>query len=520
MKNVGNRIARGAVWMVLFKVIERSLGLISTIILARLLVPNDFGIVAMATSIIYALDLLNSFSFELALIQKRSTREVDYNTAWTFRILLSFVVAGTLALLAGPAANFYGQPDLPPVILVLAIGVVAESFQNIGTVMYLKEMNFRKEFILRALVKIIAFSTTVPLAFYLRDYWALVIGMVVGRLATVVLSYMLHPYRPKLSIAAWRELFGFSIWLFLNNVNMFLRLRLADFVIGRSVGAAQLGLFSVAYEIAHLVSSELIAPINRAVFPGFSQIASDRARLRQQLLNVLAVTCLLSLPAALGVAAIADLVVPILLGPSWLETIPLIRLLALHGTYVGIVATITSVYLAIGRPQIPTLVGAVYVVVLLSLLLYLTPERGPLGAAYACLLSALLMTPVVLVVLMRVLALSLGQIVATFWRPLTAATVMYLAVREVVLALGTGESFLETLMTMALCIVLGGTVYLAAISLLWLVCAKPDGAERIISELLVRRLRRWAILSDSRPSGPSTPRGATSEGPTFETGRR
>jgi len=495
-------MAKGALWMVLFKFVERTLGLISTVILARLLVPADFGIVAMATSVVYALDLLNSFSFEMALIQQTNITDKHFDTAWTFRIIFGLVVGVALIFLAGPAEQFFNEPDLLVIILCLAFGVVAESFQNIGTVRFQKDLEFSKEFVLRALVKLIAFATTVPLAFYLRNYWALVAGMVVGRLSTVVLSYVMHPYRPWFSVAAWRDLFGFSIWLFLNNIIMFLRLRSADFVIGRTIGAAQLGLFSVAYEIAHLASSELVMPINRAVFPGFSKIASDRSRLRQEFLNVIGVTCLFAIPAGLGVAAVAELIVPILLGDKWLDAIPLIRVLALHGIYGAMTITMSSAYLALGRPRVLTVVGSIYVIVLLALLLYMTPRGGPMGAAYATLITALLMTPIVFTVLLRVLELRLKRLISSIWRPALAATLMYFAVRALLDYLGTGETLFDAISILVACFIGGIVTYSAALMTFWQLSGRPRGAEGIVMRMLAQRISGRADLPVSEDPRP------------------
>lgn len=109
--------------MVLFTIAGRILGLVSTVVLARLLAPTDFGLVAMAMSIVYALELLNSFGFEYVLIHLKDAGRSQYNTAWTIRLIFAFLVATLLVVLAEPAANFYDQPDLPAIVYCLAFAV-------------------------------------------------------------------------------------------------------------------------------------------------------------------------------------------------------------------------------------------------------------------------------------------------------------------------------------------------------------------------------------------------------------
>src|SRR5205809_4367371 len=121
MQDINQKMARGAAWMVFFKITDRSIGLLSTMILARLLVPADFGLVAMATAIITMLELLGSFSFDLALIQNQQAEPKNYNTAWTFNVLYAAGSACTLLILALPVAHFYGEPRLRYVMPALAL---------------------------------------------------------------------------------------------------------------------------------------------------------------------------------------------------------------------------------------------------------------------------------------------------------------------------------------------------------------------------------------------------------------
>src|SRR5262245_11959353 len=121
---VQGRMAKGAIWMVLFKLVERSLGLISTLILARLLVPADFGTVAMAMSFVLMAELLTAFSFDVALIQNSDATEEHYSSAWTGNLLLGLLIGALMAGLSVPVAAFYQRPELVPVVCALALGPV------------------------------------------------------------------------------------------------------------------------------------------------------------------------------------------------------------------------------------------------------------------------------------------------------------------------------------------------------------------------------------------------------------
>ena len=167
----------GIAWMVVARLMDRSIGIVSTLILARLLVPGDFGLVAMATAIAGALELLGAFSFDLALIQKQNAEKRHYNTVWTFNVLFGCCCGALLILLAAPAAAFYRESRLPPVMVVLAASVAIAGFTNVGVVNFRKDLHFRNEFKFLFLKRITTFMVTIGFAFVLKSYWALLIGI-------------------------------------------------------------------------------------------------------------------------------------------------------------------------------------------------------------------------------------------------------------------------------------------------------------------------------------------------------
>ncbi len=488
MQSLGNQLAKGAVWMILLKFSERGLGLISTLILVRLLAPADFGLVAMATAVVAGLELINAFGFEIVLVQKRNVQDVHYNTAWTFRLLFATLAAVMLVSLSIPAASFYEEPRLVTIILVLALGTFVGGFANIGTVQFQKELNFPKEFILRLTVKLVSFSIAVPLAFYLRSYWALLGGMVSMRVALVVMSYVMHSYRPRFSIEAWRELFSFSIWLFIGNLLFFLRLRSADFIIGKMTGSTQLGLYSVSYELADLPTTEFVMPVNRAAFPAYSKVANDQPQLRKHYLDVNGLVALFAFPAGLGFGAIAELMVPVLLGEKWLETVELIKVLVLNGTLIAIQVNISSIYLALGRPNLSVLVSGVYVALSLPMLIYFTNIHGAIGAAWVYLATSLIVAPLNYFLLLRLLRLKLGTFLASMWRPLASSAVMYYLVTSFVDYFGTSDNLAVNLWGLIVGVVIGVSIFSVTDALLWWICGRPDGAEQRVLTVLESRI--------------------------------
>lgn len=478
-------MVRGAIWMVLFKFIDRGIGLVSTMILARLLVPEDFGLIAMAMSLVAILEVFGAFGFDMAIITNPAAERRHYDTAWTFNVLFGLVCGIALLGLAVPAAGFFQETRLVPIVLVLAAASLVQGFENIGVVAFRKELRFDKEFRFLLGKRIASFAVSIPLALVWQSYWALVAGILAGRITNVLLSYYVHPYRPRFSLAARGELIHFSKWLLLNNLLVFGRERSGDFVIGRLAGPRSLGLYSVGYELSYLPATELVAPINRAVFPAYAKLATEADRLKGYFLRVLGVIAVLALPAGVGIALTAHLFVPLLLGTKWLDAIPIIRILAISGTLGALQTNFGSVYLAIGRPRITTEMMALNLIILVPLLIVMTRMHGSPGAAWAVLSTSLVMVCANIWRLKTALDLRMAALISNLHRPLIATLVMTLVIANLPEAGGAVESSHLSMFLVSL--VTGAAVYVAALLGLWYLEGRPQGAERDLLDRLLRR---------------------------------
>ena len=152
MEDVSRKMVRGAAWVIVARLSDRLIGLVSTVILVRILVPADFGLLAMATSIIAMLALISDFSFDLALIQNPKAERRHYDTVWTLNLLFSIAYALMLVLLAQPAAHFYHEPRLAAVMEWLALGTLIGGFTNVGIVAFRKACRFHRHGCLSAAV--------------------------------------------------------------------------------------------------------------------------------------------------------------------------------------------------------------------------------------------------------------------------------------------------------------------------------------------------------------------------------
>ena len=480
MEDVGKKVTTASIWMLMFKLTDRSLGIISTIILARLLIPGDFGLVAMAMAVVAILEIFSNFNFDTFLIRQPGVDRRLYDTAWTFNVIIGVSIAAILVAISPLMADFYREPRLRDVILALALAALIQGFENIGIVAFRKDMQFHKEFRFLLCKKLTGFLVTVPLAFILRSHWALVAGIISSRLAGMTASYLTQPYRPRFSLAAPSDLFHFSKWLLFNNISNMGRDRSSDFIVGRIAGPQALGLYSIALEIVTLPTTELVAPVNRAAYPAYSRLLGDMSKLRYTYLQVVSMVGLVALPAALGIGLTAPLFVPLVLGPKWLDAVGLMQILALGGAIGALQSSSWSVFLALGKARTVTYLGLGSLVLMLPMLVFFTKQRGAQGAALAQLTIMCLLVVVTYWLLLRDLELGLGALLARFWRPLIGMAAMAAVVIGLEGQWQIAEGVVAELMRLALVAGGGALTYAAAVLLAWWASGRPEGGEKLI----------------------------------------
>jgi lipopolysaccharide exporter len=418
-------VAAGAAIAVGMRWADRIIGVMSTLILARLLVPSDFGIVAAASLLIALVDVFFDMGVHIVLIQNRNASEDDFNTAWTLRVIQSIVVGCTVVALAGWAAGYFRNPLLVDVIQVMAVSIVIGGFENIAVVRFQKDMEFGRDFQFVFSKRIIGFAVTIIAAFQLQSYWALVLGTLAGRTAGVAISYLMCPTRPRFSLKKIRLLWSYSQWLLVNSVGSFSDQRMDKIYVGRVTGSAELGSYTLADEIAAMPSTELLAPIGRVLFPAFVAARESPAQFARAFLLALAVQAMIVIPAGAGLSLLAPEVVYFMLGEKWVSTIPLIRTLALMNIAFALASSSGYLLLAIGRYKENA--GIVWMRVLLfgaAILVFLPGDSVQAVAQLRLAVAFASLGVLMALVLHYIRQLRYRDLVAQVWRPIIGTSVM------------------------------------------------------------------------------------------------
>lgn len=485
-----HKTARGAGWVIGWRMSRRLLGFINLLVLARLLVPADFGVVALAAGLAGSLDALATVGVEDALVREQALNRALYDTGFTMNVLRGLLTGGVLAALAVPAAWFFRDPRLTDVILVLAALTMAAGFTNIGTVDFRRDLAFQKEFALLAIPRIAGFLVTLAIALQWRSYWALVAGIATNRLLQLGQSYVMHPYRPRISLRSWRRIIRFSLWSWAMSVTISLKDRTDNFLIGHVLGDAAVGTYALALEIGDLPSSELVGPLTRACYSSFAASRASGQGNREVYVRILAVVALFSVPASIGLSAVADVAVRLLLGANWLQAIPLVQAFGLFGSVAvfGMLSyNLLSVY-GVFAAQFRVLVLSA--TVRLTLLLIFIWRLGLMGAILAAGTGVVIEFFGYFSIALVRFQIAPRDLARTLWRIVLGSAAMSVALSATGLgwASASGDTALGLLRVLMEAVALGVLTYGGVVTGAWLAVGRPEGAEADLLALFRKRI--------------------------------
>ncbi len=328
-----SKAVTGLLWSGLDGISQQVLVLGIGIILARLLDPADFGLIEMlAIFMALARAFLNS-GFGQALIQKKDATDVDACSVFYFSIVVGLVAAGLLCLVAPWIAAFFRQPLLTPLTRVMSLNIVINSFALVPTTLLSKKIDFRTQTKISVMATIASGVAGVTMAFLGFGVWSLVVQQITVNLLRSVLVWCFSAWRPSLlfSLRALRTMFVYGSRLLASGVLNTIFDRLYSIVIGRMFLAGQLGIYSRARTMQQMPTTTFSEMITRVIFPVFSAVQNDPAKLKRGLRKVLTAVVFIHFPVMFGLAASAKPLVRVLLTEKWLPCVPYLQLLCLAG---------------------------------------------------------------------------------------------------------------------------------------------------------------------------------------------
>lgn len=464
----------GAVWTIGTRWSIKGLGFLNTVIMARLLLPADYGIAAMAMLVVSLIQALMDFGATTALLRKGEVSRDEIDSAWTLGVLQSLGVGLILLAVSPLAASYFKEPRVEYVLWVLAACVALAGAGNIGFTLAQKAFNFSLAFRLGVICKSLAVVVTIAAGYWLRDYRALVIGIATGYISGCIVSYWLHPYRPRWNTSKIGEIWAVTKWLMLAGVGGFI-LRKGDEIIAARIGSTgEFGLYNVGADLGQLPTGEVGPAMLRAFLPVLAAMRGGADEINAAVLKTVAAVNTITLPIGFGFAAVAVPATNLILGPAWGGASQFVATFALASTLQIMQSPLSTLLLLRGHTKVQSHVIWLEFAVFLVSAAALVPAFFLIGLVWARMLGSLASLAATALAVRRYCGISLRSVAKAVMRPLLGAIAMYLLVQTVVNHID-GDA-----MRLGLGIACGAVTFTLWSVFSWMLTGRPAGLESTV----------------------------------------
>lgn len=425
--SVKQKVLRSGLWLSLGSFILRFMELFRSIILARLLLPEVFGLMGILYLLRQGIQQFSQTSFSDAIIYRKTEIEESINTAWILNIIRGLLLFVLLFLLSPLIASFYGEDILNIGIKVLGIVFIFDGLYNMNMVLYRKRIEFKKIAILDLTTEFLGIIIVIILAYYLRNIWALLFGVVFSSLTKMILSYQIAEKKPEFYFnpkLAW-EMFHYSKYITGVGILVFLTTRLDDGLVGKVLGMKELGYYINAYFFANLPATHITSMLAQLIFPTYSYYSEDQEKLNQLFLRVLKVVSFIAIPASFGILALSDEIASVLLGSIWIPMVPALKILVFFGIFRAIGGCTGPLFKAMGKPKILFWMLLVKLILIAAIIYPLTINYGIKGTAIAVTIPMTLEQVYLWSLISRLTGIPIRALFGKMVRPFLLAGLMY-----------------------------------------------------------------------------------------------
>lgn len=402
-----DKIRSGGIWSFLQNGGNQIIGFFLGIILARVLSPEDFGMMAMVMVFIGFAGFLQQFGFNQALIQNQEVDTTDYSTVFWFNTVAGIVLFTLFFCGSEVVARIYDNATLNVLTKFLAFNFLLNALTSVQSTILTKKFAFKQLAIINLSTNLIMYIVAIPLALMSYGVMALVWGTLIQNLGRGVLLWFVSDWQPSFvfSKGSFKKLFKFGIFAFLQSPLGYISRNIDTFMIGKMAGESGLGLYNKAYQIMLLPLNNLSISFKKVMFPAMSEAQKDIERLQMLFLRSTKIIAFLSFPIMFGLWAVAEPFIIGVYGVHWSGSIPLLRVLVFVGAFQSLITFVGSGYYALGKPQIQLYFDIITTPILIAIFYFGYTISGLIGMVWLYFIYTLIVGTVALGVLFHLFKL-------------------------------------------------------------------------------------------------------------------
>ena len=384
--------------------VTRGLALIKTAVLARVLLPAQFGIYGIATLVLGLLEMMTETGINIFLIQEKKKIDEYVDSAWVVAIIRGILIGLIIFLSIPIVTRFFATPGAKSILILISFVPVIRGFINPACVKFQKNLQFNKQFSYDSVIFLIDTVVAVSLGILTKNENSIIWGMIVAGIFEVFLSFAIFSPKPKFRLMKEKvaRVLERGKWITGAGIFNYLFQNLDDIFVGRILGTASLGIYQQAYRISTLPVSEVGEVFNKVTFPVFVSMEGEnsgeagRKRLKKAFLRTLLIISLLVIPFGFAVFYFPYAIINLILGEKWLSAVPVLQILAIFGVVKAIFNSFFSLFLGIGKQEIVTFSTFVSTVVMAAAIYPFIQIFGILGAGFAAILATIVSFPILI----------------------------------------------------------------------------------------------------------------------------
>jgi len=381
----------GGKWMLMSSVTQKGLSLITFFVLARLLMPADYGVMAVVFIIVQFFTKFTEYGFETALIQRKESAEKYFDAVWTVNILKSIFIFVVIFFFAQPISSFFHIPEAANLIKLSGLLSIFSGLGNVRNILFFKDFDFKKIF-LRDFASQITF-TIVALGwavFISTSVWALFVGHVARIGIGTIMTYVLMPVMPKISFQfkKLRDLMAYSKWIFGKSLVLYGLGMVDSILVGRMLNPVSLGFYSKSRDLSSTATMPIIQSITKVSFSSYSRLQDQLGKIQEGFLKTIDILMLIAVPFSLIIMLEGGAIVMFLLGAKWFGIIVPLKILSFTFLITGFSEILAPLFDGAGRPDITFKARVVQLIFSIIFVYYGITLYGTNGAAFGLLGSA------------------------------------------------------------------------------------------------------------------------------------
>lgn len=471
------KISNAAKWSSITEIAAKLSAPISNMLLARILTPDDFGIVATVTMVVSFAEVVTDAGFPKYIVQHEfaDKEQLDEYTSvafWT-NILLSFIIWGGMSCISEKLAILVGSPGCGMAIIVTGIDIPILAFSGIQIARFRREFDFKSLFVVRIVTSLVPILVTVPLALMFHSYWAMILGFIVRDILNACMLLKLSTWKPNayFSFTKFKKMFSFTVWTVVENITGWLTGYVGTFIVGNKLNIHFLGYYKTTMNTVNSYMGIITSSVLPVLFSSLSRYQDNNLEFERIFLKFQRMIALLVFPLGIGIFVYRRLVTTILLGEKWIETADFLGMWAMISAICIVLGQLNSeIYRSKGKPKLSVLQQLLQLAVLIPTLMW-----GVQQSYEVLTTSRALIRLEAIVVSAMITQLGFGirfsEVLKNIWCPLFASVIMALAAYFLRTAF---DSILWELFTVFLC----ALIYAGVLLLL------PSG-RRLLAEIPV-----------------------------------